>query len=1265
MPGIPQQVPIAPGTPSFDPTQGGQQAFFNASLQAAQPPPMPAVAGPQEPPPSALPQQIPIAPGTPSFDPTQGGQQLLSQFAQPSAQAPAAPIVTNPFLRESQERAEEQAKLEAEHGKLATFGLQAARGALNVVLLAPALVGAGAEGAGKLTGWRGLEDFGRQYGEASNGREALATLFSDAGVQAARSAFGAENKPSEALESYNKSRETIEGQAEAWPLLSTIARVSGGVALSFGVAGLARAGASAAVGEGGAEAAEGAEAVRTLGQTALGAAKTGALEGAEGGAQSAYETGRPYRDVVGSTLMGGILGAATAATAASGAYLLEHAEPKEALESFARNRVFKAIGGLKSDVRKVGGVEDADRIADDLTKTPLSDGETVLPKSVFKAAGTSLDDIRERVAMGRNEFGDKLATMQQQVGTFLDEHARNALPKAAFIREKLAEIAEPLEKSSMLAPQATPIRGLIDDIDKATREDGTIGLSDLIQIKRNLYKAISPSGDALPATKEAIDRAGGTLAGYINDVADAGAVKMGAADAGAYKELNRVARSFIQADKVINRGVAGQYGNRGISLTDSITGAAAFGADLAGGGGLMSAAKGLAAAAVHKFARERGSQIMAALAEKLAESPGRIERAFENAARYIDKSGEIGIGTEAESLAGQAEEADALEKRIGVVGGTLGGQLLRDLGWHDNRDSRIVSVRDAGGREAQSVIAELGRAKEKIERESNAAGDNPLARQAAQQSATERLSSALALKAGPYAPVDWQHDAPSPLQKVVYRSELLDHSSADVVKASAALADSKPQAPALTLDDARVRKLAKDANGPLAIGNVQQALNQTIQNASSPAVQGAAMQALQQVNAADDAAQTFQHGHTFLQTLAQMYGYADAPTRADIDIAAQSTKKALSDVSFGKAGQIYSKLQAPADASSVQLLDQQAVRVALQNATAPGQLQAVATALAKSVQDAHDAAAQLTGDKTTEAAQQAKDLVKLVNKAEQAALLDGGPAGRVFDFFRKDRQLTAPRDAPQFAVLNAVRPQIEKLMPALGKEPEERYTGAPKATAIKALPKTQADLNTLYNERIQDLANYQQKAADPATLTQAFRHSPNVDPQTVAAIGTEANQRIAQLLNDMPKPKQTLRGKSGLSGSELRRADAMYEATFAPMSIFDDFKHGTVDYEKTQYVWKQYPGLQQAAQAGVIDVLHTHLDENERASVPDPMLTQIDYLLGFKGALQTSVDRNFAAQMTAAAQQEQQQRKPSGGGQLDLPNSNPTFTERLVEAKRK
>ncbi|HXE38381.1 MAG TPA: hypothetical protein VN639_07865, partial [Azonexus sp.] len=102
----------------------------------------------------------------------------------------------------------------------------------------------------------------------------------------------------------------------------------------------------------------------------------------------------------------------------------------------------------------------------------------------------------------------------------------------------------------------------------------------------------------------------------------------------------------------------------------------------------------------------------------------------------------------------------------------------------------------------------------------------------------------------------------------------------------------------------------------------------------------------------------------------------------------------------------------------------------------------------------------------------------------------------------------------------------------------------------------------------------------------------------VIAAGADMSAKMAQLHADMPKPTPNIRGKAyeTLSSQQVQLANAMYEATTNPMSVFSDFAAGNVDYDKVQYAWKQYPGLKNAAQAGLMDIMQVRLTEKTRGT---------------------------------------------------------------------
>lgn len=1189
----------------------------------------------------------------------------LAQYA-PQTPAPDAAgpglIAPDPYIAQANEKIEEQKRFEAEHGKFATVATQAARGVLDFVLAPAALVGAAAEGTGSLTGWQGLQDFGRDFGSGATGNQAMATLFGSAGVQATKSLFGAANDPERASTAYERTLKDIHEQQEAWPMLSTISHLTGLTA-----AALLTAGAAAAP-----ELAAGEVAPTAIARIGHGVAM-GAYEGSSAGAQTAYMENRPLRDVLGSTLMGGLMGAATAGVFQAGAEAFGSHAFADGLEDYARVRTFKALGGAKREATALGR-DGIDRIADDVGGYVFADGSKVFPSSVLKAGALTQEDIAKRIAEGAAETGQKLGDMRRSVSEFIDSDAPELRPNVKELTEKIGAISEELSKNPQLKSRAGAINDVLEHIESKIRKntlvpgergstvqtglDDTISLNDLREVQESLKsKVYTKVFAAVPEAKEELQRVERIIEGTVENTVDRAVPKMGTAEAGAYRDLRRQAQSFIQAKDMSENAVARQIGNRAFSLSDNLAATAALAGDVASGGGIGAAAKALGAGAVHKYAREHGSAFMAALANKLAENSHRVAHTLAHITHSIGEA----------NLAGQAEGMEADARGAEIAGGTLGGSLFGGL-FDRSHDADHVSVDAAGGREAQSVIAHLSRAREKVNAAVEAAGPNPVARQNAQALAQQNVSAELATRAGPYDPTTWTLKAPSPLQKVLHRPEILNQVSADLAQSTAHAAALHPS-PDFELNADRVKKLTKDADGPTAIGGVQQAVRELGQNApatpTGDQIRMVARQALQRLSESDvpDAMTT---GHEIARQLAVLSdGASDQITKAYVARQTTELQQALSDKSFGKAGEVYGRLTATPSAGFQQLLDQASLRDSLKNAQSRGQLPAALKDLATNILDAHEAKKQLGGGTPDRAiAKQLKDTEDKFSKAEDAVTLDGGPAGRVFDHFsgKPGADASGLRGSPEMIVLNAVRPQMERLLPVLGKQ-SDRYTGEPERPSVQDLPRSSGDLQSLYSERMKTLAQAV-SSPDPDSIAASMRGLPNVPPSIQASVGADAQQRMATLLQDMPKPTQNVRGKAfeTLSSDDLRKANAMWEATTKPMSVFADFHSGTLDYDKSQYVWKQYPGLQQAAQAGMMDCIHAHLSDDERAAIPDSMLTQLDYLLGFNGTLQTSVDRGFSSRMTAMAAQ-QDQEKPKQNGPLDLETSKPTYTERLAGAK--
>jgi hypothetical protein len=249
-------------------------------------------------------------------------------------------------------------------------------------------------------------------------------------------------------------------------------------------------------------------------------------------------------------------------------------------------------------------------------------------------------------------------------------------------------------------------------------------------------------------------------------------------------------------------------------------------------------------------------------------------------------------------------------------------------------------------------------------------------------------------------------------------------------------------------------------------------------------------------------------------------------------------------------------------------------------------------------------------------------------------------------------------------VLDTVSSALGKVMPALEQSAAgQAGRAAPKGEKPpeRAKPLTPEQQQDRYRKQLDDVVKAV-SAPDPEERAGLIGKIGDLPPALVMSAGADMAVRLEQLHADMPKPQPNLRGKAyeTLSNQQVRLANAMYEATTDPMSVFDDFAAGNIDYDKVTYAWKQYPGLKQAAQAGLMDMLHVQLTEERRGTIPDGMLSQLDNLFGFEGELQPSLNRQFSNRMEQATQsQAQPNPPPRPGGKLQTPLSQPSFTERL------
>jgi hypothetical protein len=440
----------------------------------------------------------------------------------------------------------------------------------------------------------------------------------------------------------------------------------------------------------------------------------------------------------------------------------------------------------------------------------------------------------------------------------------------------------------------------------------------------------------------------------------------------------------------------------------------------------------------------------------------------------------------------------------------------------------------------------------------------------------------------------------------------------------------------------------------------------------------------------------------------------DDVTRAYLSRVSAGLRQDLGSEAFGTAGQLYRAATAEPSRAALGIADQQLLRGALRDTTTRGQLGGLVSRENEALVRALDAQEALTGVVAPKGlANDLRRLELLTAKAEDAVTLDGGPLGRIVPFFAKKAEnkvenaienavggaiggviggfpgaatgaLVAPilvkrlmkvagalRGAHLPALSQGAQRAVKSGAAFLGKTTEsttsELVRGQATGSYLSAAsrPTERKEQLEQFRERfeaVQQLAMRPDHEAVTEAVDAMARIAPGIEGQAAAEMG----QKFAQLFEDMPKPGQSIRGGGwdSLSSKDLQLSRAMWEATTDPLSVFDDLAAGDLDPDKTAYAFKQYPGLKMAAQAGLADILFTQMSEEERADIPEQVLTQVDSLFDMQGALQETRSPAFLATIEQVAQQmAKEQQKAPKRGMLELPSARPTPMARIAAGR--
>lgn len=1060
-----------------------------------------------------------------------------------------------------------QAELEARQSVGQTAGDQFFRGVFDAILSPGALAGAAAESVGSALGLETLRDFGRDLGRAATGTAAAELLSELAGNRVGQVTLD------------------LSEQEEARPLLATIARGSGMVATGL---------------------AAGSTVTKAPG--ALAAVGTGTIEGAGAGAQAGYEQNAALQDVLASTAIGGLFGAAVPAGV------------------IGAQKGFQ-VGRKLIDKRLSGSLRDAigEFAESRATKSALGNNQKLY--NIITNHGNNPENVQR--------LGRKLLDADAPVAASLDNQSawlQGRVARADGIRSQIASAADAAGAKVDAESVLTAVRGQVDELRKvglgshdaiAARVENEMAPLAKAVIEGREYsfgewwKLRQRFDDTINWAKKGQDPATENLKALrktIDTGLDDALIARGGADdlALKWKQAGRDSHDWRLLLDGVDEQILRKEKNRFISPSDYGSGAVLAMITSGSLGALPGVALGAGASLAHKVIRERGSGIMAALANRLARTP-----------------------------------------------------------------KPAVSVAKVGGREAQDAIQQLVQVRTFMREAAESVGDNPNVRRNAEDLAKDAVGARFNEIIGDFDPAKWsaRSPTPTPMQKVLFRSQILDTASKDMATAAELAQTMRPALPD-SLDVAKLNKLLKDADRPAAIGAIQ---NKLIELAdAAPPTPGAAELAYTFRRAADkletvEAAEAMQIGHAVRSEIARARQIDDAMgfrapgdaagfdsavyDQAFGDRASSQLREVLGSETFGEAGTLYRSATNVSDAH-LKLSDPAAIRDALRVADSRGPLPSALHDANESILAAAEARAKLTGEKVPAGlAQELRRSEELFAAGEEAATLDGRRISRIFEHIDE-----APKGPdPQRAVWDAVAPEIDRLVPVIksvaGESKRGRYRpGLSRAGASEGTERTfdlPEEQRVEYDRQMNEVADV---LGDPSQLEQI-----GVEPAIAPVVG----QKLAQFMADVPKPRRDIRGKAfeTMSSDDLRMARAMYEATVRPLSVLSDFRAGIVDYDKVQYAWKQWPGLQVAVQAGILDVIQQDLDDDERAGLSDTMLTQLDLLAGFGGRLQSSLDPAFSARIDTLNTSPEQAKPPSGGGALSTPKAEPTFTERVAGAQ--
>jgi len=284
---------------------------------------------------------------------------------------------------------------------------------------------------------------------------------------------------------------------------------------------------------------------------------------------------------------------------------IENVTAKTALKSFSKSRAAKATNATATQIKNAWEQLEKRGVSKDefaeflLKKHDELGGNRILDKLGSPQKNLSniqllVGNIGENISKTIDDL-DALAAQQNKGEGFL---------QASKIRAKLEkEILEPMLLDGKIKPMHNAEYNKISNLLESWKQFETIPFKQAVELKRDIQAVLSAGSDKSRILEK---KAASILKKELETIANNIDETLGKA----YQENNKKYMTAKYAEELLKKGADRIGGNRFFSLTDYIAGGA--------GGVVGGPLGGVAMAQANKLARERGSAVLAQVADDLA-----------------------------------------------------------------------------------------------------------------------------------------------------------------------------------------------------------------------------------------------------------------------------------------------------------------------------------------------------------------------------------------------------------------------------------------------------------------------------------------------------------------------------------------------------------------------------------------------------------------------------------------------------------------------